>query len=186
MPKSLKLYVASVVVIGAIALVVATFVFPAKPAIAIRASGRRRRRPTLEIAARHRRSGSLLTLIGVRLPGPAAHGARNRPSQSPRSWRRMFLGGPAVGGWVAAIGTTEVRELRGRIPWYGTLANHAGLVIPAVVGWRRPRGDCLAIGAGACRRDFAQRMVAAAASSSLLNLALVSILLGAPNRAVAS
>ena len=37
----------------------------------------------------------------------------------------MTLGGPAVAGWVAAIGTTEMRELRGRIPWYGTLANHA-------------------------------------------------------------
>src|SRR5215207_4808 len=43
------------------------------------------------------------------------------------------LGGPAAGGWVALIGTTEVRELRGRIPWYGTLANHAGIVIPAIV-----------------------------------------------------
>ncbi len=46
----------------------------------------------------------------------------------------MTLGGPAVGGWVAAIGTTEMRELRGRIPWYGTLANHAGIVLPAIVG----------------------------------------------------
>jgi hypothetical protein len=46
----------------------------------------------------------------------------------------MDLGGPAAGGWVALVGTTELRELRGRIPWYGTLANHAGIVIPAVVG----------------------------------------------------
>ena len=46
----------------------------------------------------------------------------------------MALGGPAVGGWVAAIGTTEMRELRGRIPWYGTLANHAGAALPAIVG----------------------------------------------------
>jgi putative nucleotidyltransferase with HDIG domain len=46
----------------------------------------------------------------------------------------MALGGPAVAGWVAALGTTEVRELRGRIPWYGTLVNHAGAVLPAVVG----------------------------------------------------
>ena len=45
----------------------------------------------------------------------------------------LFLGGPFAAAWVAAIGTTEVRELRGRIPWYGSLANHAGLVIPAVV-----------------------------------------------------
>ena len=46
----------------------------------------------------------------------------------------MTLGGPAVGGWVAVIGSTEMRELRGRIPWYGTLANHAGIIIPAIVG----------------------------------------------------
>src|SRR4029078_11633148 len=38
-----------------------------------------------------------------------------------------------VGAWVAAIGSTELREVRGRIPWYGTLANHAGIVLPVVV-----------------------------------------------------
>ena len=46
----------------------------------------------------------------------------------------MVLGGPAVAAWVALLGTTELREIRGRIPWYGTLANHAGLVLPAVAG----------------------------------------------------
>jgi len=46
----------------------------------------------------------------------------------------MVLGGPTVAGWVAALGTTEVREVRGRIPWYGTLANHAGIVLPAILG----------------------------------------------------
>src|SRR5207244_934440 len=35
----------------------------------------------------------------------------------------MFLGGPAAAGWVAAIGTTELREVRGRVPWYGSLVN---------------------------------------------------------------
>jgi putative nucleotidyltransferase with HDIG domain len=30
------------------------------------------------------------------------------------------------------LGTTERRELRGEIPWYGSLANHAGIVIPAI------------------------------------------------------
>jgi hypothetical protein len=33
---------------------------------------------------------------------------------------------------VAAIGTTETRELRGRVPWYGSLFNHAEIVVSAV------------------------------------------------------
>jgi hypothetical protein len=43
------------------------------------------------------------------------------------------LGGPAAAAVIAAFGTTEWRELRGRIPWYGTLYNHAALVLPAVL-----------------------------------------------------
>jgi len=46
----------------------------------------------------------------------------------------MNLGGPAAAGIVALIGTTEWREVRGRIPWYGSLANHAGLALPAIAG----------------------------------------------------
>jgi putative nucleotidyltransferase with HDIG domain len=46
----------------------------------------------------------------------------------------MVLGGPAAAGIVAFVGTTEWRELRGRIPWYGTVYNHAALAGPAVVG----------------------------------------------------
>jgi len=46
----------------------------------------------------------------------------------------MTLGGPVAAGWVALIGTTELREIRGRVPWYGTAANHAGVVLPALIG----------------------------------------------------
>ena len=42
------------------------------------------------------------------------------------------LGGPAAAGIVAAIGTAEARELRGEVPWYGTLYNHAVLILPAI------------------------------------------------------
>jgi GGDEF domain-containing protein len=44
------------------------------------------------------------------------------------------LGGPTAAAWVALIGSTEWRELSGRIPWWGVLANHAMLVIPAALG----------------------------------------------------
>ncbi|HEX5825853.1 MAG TPA: HD-GYP domain-containing protein, partial [Candidatus Limnocylindrales bacterium] len=46
----------------------------------------------------------------------------------------MALGGPVAVGWVALIGTTELREIRGKVPWYGTAANHAGVVLPALIG----------------------------------------------------
>jgi putative nucleotidyltransferase with HDIG domain len=42
------------------------------------------------------------------------------------------VGGPTAAGIVAGLGTTEWREIRGRVPWYGTLYNHAQQVIPAV------------------------------------------------------
>jgi putative nucleotidyltransferase with HDIG domain len=45
-----------------------------------------------------------------------------------------ILGGPVAAGWVAALGTTELRELRGRVPWYGSLFNHAGIVLPSILG----------------------------------------------------
>ncbi len=44
-----------------------------------------------------------------------------------------ILGGPAAAGVVAAVGTTEGRELRGEVPWYGTLYNHAIVVLPAIL-----------------------------------------------------
>src|SRR5262245_18399683 len=53
------------------------------------------------------------------------------------------LGGPVAGAVVAAAGTTEQREVRLRIPWYGALYNHAMAVLAAVAcaltyAWVRP------------------------------------------------
>ena len=45
----------------------------------------------------------------------------------------MSLGGPAVAGWVALIGTSQAREIRGEVPWYGIVANRCGIVGPAVL-----------------------------------------------------
>jgi putative nucleotidyltransferase with HDIG domain len=125
MPSSLKLYIAGVAIASAAALVVATLVFA----------------PRSEIALGPLPHGVWLGVafwIGVTFLASAL------PVQMPRGSIvsvgiapivvAMNLGGPAVAGWVALIGSTEVRELRGKIPWYGTVSNHAGLVLPAVVG----------------------------------------------------
>src|SRR6266487_4537380 len=114
MPKSLKLYVAAVVVIGALALVAATFLFPPKPAIAIRL-GSFTDEPAIAVAF-----GILywtaLTVIGSAFPVQLPRGTQQAVAIAP-IMGAMFLGGPAVAGWVAAVGTTELRELRGRVPW---------------------------------------------------------------------
>jgi hypothetical protein len=44
-----------------------------------------------------------------------------------------FLGGPAAAGLVAVFGTTELRELRGQVPWYGVVYNHSIAVCAAIV-----------------------------------------------------
>lgn len=41
--------------------------------------------------------------------------------------------GPAGGAVVAAIGTLEVREVRGHVPWYGVVYNHSIAVVAALV-----------------------------------------------------
>jgi putative nucleotidyltransferase with HDIG domain len=45
----------------------------------------------------------------------------------------MSLGGPIVAGLVALLGATQSRELHRQVPWYGVVANHAGITGPAVI-----------------------------------------------------
>jgi len=45
----------------------------------------------------------------------------------------MSLGGPIVAGLVALLGATQWRELHRPVPWYGIVANHAGITGPAVI-----------------------------------------------------
>jgi putative nucleotidyltransferase with HDIG domain len=172
MPRSLKLYVGSVVVTGVIALVAATFLFDPYDDIAIRFGSGLGRPSGLEILA-----GivfwTVLALVGSAFPVVLPRGTQQAVAIAP-IMGSLILGGPEVAAWVAAIGTTELRELRGRIPWYGTLANHAGLLVPAVVaGIVRHVWLDLAPGEFS---DFVSAM-AAAAIFMLLNLVLVSILL---------
>ena len=73
----------------------------------------------------------LLTLVASALPVRLPQGTFASVSFAPII-ASVVLGGPVAAGIVAAIGTTEERELRGRVPWYGTLFNHAALLISAV------------------------------------------------------
>jgi putative nucleotidyltransferase with HDIG domain len=129
MPRSLKLYIAGLVGISTLLLIATSLAFPADPRIAIQLDGNPVATET-EI------------MVGVAFWIAVSLFAQALPVQMPRGMlvavsiapllAAMSLGGPAVAAWVALIGTTEARELRGSIPWYGTVANHAGIVPPAV------------------------------------------------------
>jgi putative nucleotidyltransferase with HDIG domain len=140
MPRNLKLYISGVVTLSALALLVATRLFPAEARIALTFTGANIPGVTdnaLEPTQLQIFAGILfwtvLTLLASAFPVRLPRGTHRAVAMAPIV-AAMSLGGPAVGGWVAAIGTTEMRELRGRIPWYGSLANHAGATLPAIAG----------------------------------------------------
>jgi putative nucleotidyltransferase with HDIG domain len=46
----------------------------------------------------------------------------------------LALGGPVAAAIVAVVGTTDLREIRRQVPWYGTLFNHGAEACALVVG----------------------------------------------------
>ena len=132
MPRLLKAYIAGVVALSAVALVAATLVIPVNPSIALPLGGSPAAQPTQVELMAGIAFWILLNLVVAALPVTLTHGTQQSVGNAP-ILAAVFLGGPAAAGWVTLIGTTESRELRGEIPWYGTLANHAGIVLPAIV-----------------------------------------------------
>jgi putative nucleotidyltransferase with HDIG domain len=140
MTSSLKAYIVGVVALSVLALGVAAVLFPPEPGIALTLGSAS---PTVDgpgLAAPSQVQiiagimfWTWLTLVASALPVRLRLGSHQAVALAPIVGA-MVLGGPLVAGIVAAIGTTEIREVRGRIPWYGTLANHAGATLPAVVG----------------------------------------------------
>jgi HD-GYP domain-containing protein (c-di-GMP phosphodiesterase class II) len=135
MSRSLKLYVTGLVSLSVVALVLTSFVFASRPElvggirpdIALSTGSRSVIDVFLGVAF-----WTLLTLFAGALPVRMPRGTLVSVSTAPII-ASIALGGPVAAGLVALVGTTEIRELRGRIPWYGTASNHAGVVLPAVI-----------------------------------------------------
>ncbi len=140
MSRTLKLWITGLVSISAVALVLTSLVFSADPS---RVAGMRwgiafghwpeGARPSLLAQIGGAAFWTAITLFAGALPVRMPRGTFVSVAIAPIV-AAMTLGGPVAAGWVALAGTTELRELRGRVPWYGTLANHAGVVLPALVG----------------------------------------------------
>jgi putative nucleotidyltransferase with HDIG domain len=129
MHQRLKIYIAAVVAAGALALVATTFLFPLTPDLPI-AKG-------FEFLGPYAAIGGLIfwilaNILASALPVRMPRGAYFAVSAA-TLMGAIILGGPAAATWVALVGTTELRELRGRVPWYGTLSNHGSVVVPAAV-----------------------------------------------------
>jgi HD-GYP domain-containing protein (c-di-GMP phosphodiesterase class II) len=72
-----------------------------------------------------------VTLIASAFPVRMPRGTLVSPAIAPITVASV-LGGPFAAVIVAGLGTTELREVRFRIPWYGVLYNHANIVLAAV------------------------------------------------------
>src|SRR5262245_34883111 len=132
MPRSLKISIAGAVALSVAALLIATPLFGAWGGIALPFGASGSGAPSQAQIALGIMFWVVLTLVTSALPVRLPLGTHQAVSMAPIV-ASMVLGGPAVAGWVAAIGTTELREVRGQVPWYGTLANHAAVTLPAVV-----------------------------------------------------
>jgi putative nucleotidyltransferase with HDIG domain len=128
--RSLQLYIAGLVGISALLLILTSLYVGVYPSIGIDFDGSGKM-SDVEIAFGVA-FWVLITLLSSALPVQMPRGMLVAVSIAP-VLAAIALGGPAVGAWVALLGTTEMRELRGRIPWYGTAANHAGMVAPTVI-----------------------------------------------------
>jgi putative nucleotidyltransferase with HDIG domain len=173
--NNLKLYIAVVVAASAIALAATTILVPVDPRISPVPGA-------ADVALGIGAGITLWTVITVllsALPVTLPNGNHVAVATAPIVVA-MVLGGPTAAGWVAMIGVTELREVRGRIPWYGTLFNHAGVVLPAIAGGMLVIGLRGAFGAGpgGVLEDFTGSIVGATVYFGL-NLVLVSVTVAA-------
>ena len=126
MPTKLKLYIIGVVATSAIALGATTLLIPIGGGISLAIEPFDLVTPQAGLVF-----WCFVTLVASALPVRMPRGTMVGVSIAPLI-AATVLGGPTAGAWVALVGTTELREVRGQVPWYGTLANHAALMIPAI------------------------------------------------------
>jgi hypothetical protein len=130
--RPLAAYIAGLVGVAVVGLLATSLVFPIDQRIAIDVDGAAGSLGAVDLAA-----GVIFWIVAtlvasslhVRVSGTISVAVSTAPIMA-----AAVLGGPTAAALVALIGTTESRELRGRVSWYGTLANHAIVVVPAILG----------------------------------------------------
>jgi putative nucleotidyltransferase with HDIG domain len=124
--RVLALHIAWLVTLSALALVVTSLSMPVQEAIRLGVSTD----VGVDVAC-GLAFWIALTLMASALPVTMPRGLVVSTAIAPLV-ASMVLGGPTAAGWVAALGTTEYREVDGRVSWWGTLANHGAIALPAM------------------------------------------------------
>ena len=132
MRRPLAIYLAGLVGAAAIGLLATSLWIPIDPAIAIQVDGDVSKVSWLDLFA-GLAFWTFVTLIASSLPVRVSDGVQVAVSTAPLM-AAAVLGGPTAAAWIALIGTTDSRELGGRVAWYGTLTNHAVIVLPVILG----------------------------------------------------
>jgi hypothetical protein len=152
-----------------VALLATSLVIPVRDAIAIDVDG------ALGIGDIDRIVGIvfwvLIAFVASSFPVKLSDGVYVAVSTAP-IMAAAVLGGPTAAAWVAVLGSTDLREIRGQVVWYGVLANHAALALPAVLG-------ALAIQGLRGTSEPLQELLATLAGTVvyfLVNLAFVSLI----------
>lgn len=133
MSRPLKLYIGSLVASAGFVLLATSLLIPVSQTIAIRIGTSASTPATAVEVLLGLAFWTLMTLLASALPVQLSDGVRVAVSTAPLM-AATVLGGPTAGAIVALLGTTDIREIRGKVPWYGTLSNHAAIVLPLVVG----------------------------------------------------
>lgn len=76
---------------------------------------------------------TLATLVASGLPVTLPSGSVVSVASAPII-ASFILGGPIAAAVVGVVGTTERREILSRVPWYGSVYNHAATAISIVIG----------------------------------------------------
>jgi len=166
--RSLKIYITGLVGAATVALLATGLVIPIDPRIGLEfdsVTGT----SNLEVLAGVA-FWIVVTLFASSLPVTLSGGVQVAVSNAPLM-AATLLGGPTAGALVALLGTLDAREVRGRVPWYGTLTNHAAIVLPVIVG-----GLVMRFGIGSNTSLFVELLATLAGSFVYFafNLVLVS------------
>jgi putative nucleotidyltransferase with HDIG domain len=133
----------------------------------------------------------LVTFVASALPVRLPKGLHVTVAFAPAT-AAMLLGGPAAAGLVAILGTFDLRELRGRVPWYGILNDHACFAIAATTSGMLLEALLFVLGeppdsTRSSLMSFASFLVGASlyfAVNNLLSITVVHLRTGTPLRVV--